>query len=221
MKRLFTFALLASALAVNGCGNDTLLSGISGGALGGDSNNSEGGDHEEEPDVTPCTGDEATMAEAAAALAGNICAECNAADGVAEALFAHINPQEYHGGPLEVGLVIGNPAGIAGSSTMFKINGTEFAIPAEAWKLSESGTTGRVVMLALEEGLPPGEYHVGLAIFAATAAEEEPHGADASATWSVQCSEEEPGDDPPGEEPGDTPGGDPDHPDEPADPPVE
>ena len=161
MTRITTLALLLAALAATGCGNDTMLSGISGGALGGDGNGSGGGD-----DDDGCGGDEAAMAEAAADLAANVCADCNPASGTAEALFAEINPQEYTGGPLEVGLVIGNPAGIAGSTTLFKINGVQFEIPAAAWKLSEDGTVGRVVLLR-EAGLPQGQYVVKLAIFAA------------------------------------------------------
>jgi hypothetical protein len=222
MKKLSVVALLIAALGATGCGNDTILSGISGDALGGNGNGTGdgGGDDEgDDDDDVPCEGDEAAMAEAAADLAENICADCNPAEGTAEHLYAEINPQDYTGGPLEVGLVIGNPAGIAGSTTRFKINGTEYPIPADAWKLSEDGTKGRVVMLR-EGGLPAGEYHVGLIIFAADAPAfeetEEPQepqtAADAGATWLVECEgedepeedpEEEPGDDEPADEPSD------------------
>ena len=203
MTRITTLALLLAALAATGCGNDTMLSGISGGALGDDGNGSgEGND-----DDDGCGGDEAAMAHAAADLAANICADCNHASGTAETLFAQINPQEYTGGPLEVGLVIGNPAGVAGSETLFKINGVQFEIPATAWKLSEDGTVGRVVLLR-EAGLPQGQYVVKLAIFAAAPApafneeQEEPAtGADTSATWNVECPDE----DVPGDEPADEP----------------
>lgn len=210
MKKITTLALLL-ALTATGCGNDTMLSGFSSDALGGDGNGSGDGEHNDD-DVIPCAGDEAAMAEAAADLADNLCAECNPATGTAEHLFAEINPQEYTGGPLEVGLVIGNPAGIAGSSTRFKINGVEFEIPAEAWKLSEDGTVGRVVLVR-EAGLPQGAYHVGLSIYAAVTPafnEEQPNDnpdqGDAGATWLVECPDE--------------PGQEPEHPDEPANTPA-
>ena len=231
MKKLSTLVFAAVlSVAGTGCGNDSLLAGM-GGALGANGNGEgDGGDGEGE-----CGGDAAEQEAAIADLGANICADCNAADGTAEHLFAKINPHEYEGGALEVGLVIGSPDGLAGLTTKFQINEIELAIPADAWKTSDDGTVGRVVLFR-EAGLPQGEYHVWFAVEGAateeppaeepaafneeetpppTEGEEEP-GATDSAVWKVDCEQpEEPGEEHPGDEPTDEPT------DEPHDPPTE
>lgn len=145
MKTQNWFGLLVAVGLTAGCGNDGLLSSLSG-ADGSDSAR--------------------TSQQAVTDLTDHVCDHCNGPEGTALELFADIRPEEYGGGPFEFSLVVGDPAGVVDANgdwrvaIVFEMNEHDLfaGIPAEAWMFNEDKTKARVVLVD-EAGLPAGEYH--------------------------------------------------------------
>jgi len=141
--------VIAFASVAAACGNAGLLSQLTG---SGASGNSSGNAAE----------------QAAENMLNHVCGDCPAPEGGATELFAHITPESSQfdpSAPLELALVIGDPAGVVDSTGAWRVSKTfvfhdvdlAAALPDSAWKISTDGTEARVV-LDSDGPLPAGSY---------------------------------------------------------------
>ena len=132
-------ALLAGTGLIAACGNPGLL-------LGGSSNLSGSSAAEDASEQESSIHD----------LAEHWCETCPVPDGGATELSAHLTPVSggYTGGPLELALVLSDPAGVVDTAgnyrvaRVFSLNDFDFVagLPAAAWKVSADRTRVRVVV---------------------------------------------------------------------------